>query len=307
MLDKPRIIVFHSAIGQRIAAGLGEDFDVAAPVPGEDKMAWLDRVGAGVRVAVFLTVDRINAALLDRLPDLAHIQIAGSGMNAVDLNEVARRNITIDNAARAQAGEIADYTVGLMIAARRGIVRASHWVHRDLWGKRGGPGLTRSVTGSKVGIVGLGNIGRAVARRLGGFDVELGWWGPRAKPDTAWKRHESLLELARWADILIVSVFAHDETRGLIDREVIDAVGSDGLIVNISRGFVVDEEAIIAALKEKRLGQAALDVFETEPTPGVRWSDVPNVTLSPHVAGGTFAGARAIMDHTLARLREVAA
>src|SRR5439155_18673703 len=114
-------------------------------------------------------------------------------------------------------------------------------------------------------------------------------WGPSDKPDAQWPRADSLLELAEDSDILVVAARATDETRGLISRRIIDAVGPDGLLVNVSRGQLVDEDAVIEALDEERLGMAALDVFETEPTPAARWRAVPNIVLTPHTAGATAA------------------
>ena len=118
--------------------------------------------------------------------------------------------------------------------------------------------------------------------------MTVAWWGPSPKPELAWPRAESLLKLAEDSDILIVACRADASNRGLISREVIEALGPRGLLVNVSRGSVVDEDALIAALKDKRLGRAALDVFQQEPTPPARWADVPNVALSPHAAGGTL-------------------
>ncbi|MGZ8364515.1 MAG: NAD(P)-dependent oxidoreductase, partial [Caulobacteraceae bacterium] len=130
-------------------------------------------------------------------------------------------------------------------------------------------------------------IGAALAARAGACRMDVRWWGRSPKPEAPWIREESLLDLARWAGVLAVCVKATDETRGLITREIIEAVGPDGLLVNVSRGQVVDEDALIAALKSGKLGAAALDVFWQEPTPPERWADVPNIILTPHMAGAT--------------------
>jgi hydroxypyruvate reductase len=164
-------------------------------------------------------------------------------------------------------------------------------------------GRARSLSGAKVGVAGLGHIGSAIARRVEPFDTEVAWWGPRDKPGVKWRRFGSLLEMAKWADILFIAVFAHDETRGIVTREVIEALGPEGLIVNVSRGFVIDEDELIAALKDGRLGQAGLDVFETEPTPAERWAEVPNVVLAPHCAGSTINSYQTLVDRTRDRLR----
>jgi lactate dehydrogenase-like 2-hydroxyacid dehydrogenase len=142
-----------------------------------------------------------------------------------------------------------------------------------------------------------------VARRAAAFDLSVSWWGPREKPEAPWPRAESLLALAQASDILVVAAKADDETRGLISKEVIEVLGPKGLLVNISRGQVVDEDALIAALKAGRLGMAALDVFQTEPTMAERWADVPNTVLTPHTAGATTGAIPKMMALTLENLR----
>lgn len=158
----------------------------------------------------------------------------------------------------------------------------------------------RSVASLRVGIVGLGHIGRAIAERLAPFGCEIRWWGPRPKPGTPWQRVEQLEELAQWATALIVAVSGKEDTRGLIDADIIDAVGPEGMIVNIARGFVIDEPAMKAALRSGRLGHAALDVFHREPDSGADWADMRNVLLAPHVAGATAES----MDQVTATTRE---
>jgi lactate dehydrogenase-like 2-hydroxyacid dehydrogenase len=158
-----------------------------------------------------------------------------------------------------------------------------------------------------VGIVGLGAIGRATAERLVPFGCEIAWTGPRPKPDAPFAYNPGLLDLARWADALIVAAPLSPETKGMIDAEVLAALGPEGILVNVGRGPLVDEDALIDALRGGRLGAAALDVFEQEPTPAERWRDVPNTVLSPHTAGVThesfIAMTRLAADHAKAFLR----
>jgi lactate dehydrogenase-like 2-hydroxyacid dehydrogenase len=133
--------------------------------------------------------------------------------------------------------------------------------------------------------------------------MEVAWWGPRPKPGASWPRRDSLLELAAWSDILLVAARAAEETRGLISREVIEAVGPEGLIVNVARGALLDEDALVAALKDGRLGKAALDAFEDEPTPPARWADVPNAVLTPHMAGRTSESVAHLLAQAVENLR----
>lgn len=302
MPERPRIIIFHKSLGQKLASAAGGDFDVVAPEPNEDRTEWLTRHGRGIRVLVIIGSDMIDAPVLELMPDLEHIQVSGAGMDKVALDEVARRGIRIENAGMVHAGEVADFAMALMLAARRNLIIADHWVRRGRWEEKP-MRPSRSLNGAKVGIVGLGHIGTAFARRVEPFETEVAWWGPRPKPDVRWPRHGSLLELAHWADILLVAIHACDATRGIIDRRIIEAVGRDGLIVNVARGFVIDEDGMIAALKDGRLGQAALDVFETEPTPAERWRGLPNVVLAPHAAGATAGTIERLVHHTVSRVR----
>jgi lactate dehydrogenase-like 2-hydroxyacid dehydrogenase len=160
------------------------------------------------------------------------------------------------------------------------VVREGRWRNDDRMGPQ------RGLQGRKVGIVGLGAIGEAVARRVEACGMSVAWWSPNSKA-AAWPRAESVLALAQASDILVVACRADASNRGLISRAVIEAVGPKGLIVNVARGSVIDEDELIAALKEGRLGRAALDVFAEEPTSPDRWADVPGTVLTPHTAGGT--------------------
>jgi hydroxypyruvate reductase len=270
---------------------------------GEDKMAWLKEHGAGIEATICIGIDDWSKTVLDTLPDLKWMQVLGAGMDGMDLAEIARRGIHIENSGDVHAGEVADFAMAMMLAARRDLIQGQQYLLDDKW-KDGWCPPSRSLVDAKVGIAGLGHIGLAIAKRCEPFIPDIAWWGPRDKPGTPWPRRGSLLELAREVDILFVAVFAHNDTRGLISREIIEALGSDGLLVNVSRGFVVDELALIAALKDGRLGQAAIDVFDPEPTDPKRWQGVPNVLLTPHIAGSTQSANPRLDRHSVQRVCE---
>jgi phosphoglycerate dehydrogenase-like enzyme len=147
----------------------------------------------------------------------------------------------------------------------------------------------------------MGAIGQALAERAQGFGIEIKWFGPRAKPDITYAYEPDLTALAMWADILAICARGDKFTEKLIDARIIEALGADGILVNVSRGSVVDEDALIAALKAGKLGGAGLDVFAQEPTPAERWRDVPNTTLTPHLGGGTrealYAGSQNVLEN----------
>lgn len=241
----------------------------------------------------------IDKALADRLPKLGLVACFTSGHDGVDLAWARSRRLQVSHAPGVNHEDVADHAMGLMLAAWRRIRDGDAQLRGGAW-KPTEKTMTASLTGRRLGIVGLGAIGAAVARRAEAFGLHIAWWGPREKPDAPWPRRESLEALAGESDILIVACKATPETTGLISKEVIEALGPAGLLVNVSRGQVIDEDAVIAALKAGALGMAALDVFQKEPTPPDRWAGTPNTVLTPHTAGATEAA----VPRMVALLRE---
>ena len=238
-----------------------------------------------IRALVVAGEFALDKPLIERLPNLQLIACFTSGYDRIDVPWCRARGLAVTHAPGVNHEDVADHALGLILAARRQIadgdraLRAGEWtVDSKL--------ITPSLNGQRLGIVGLGHIGEAVARRAEALRMTVKWWGPRDKP-AAWPRAASLLELARDSDILVVACKADDSNIGLVSREVIEALGPAGLLVNVARGQLVDEAALVAALKDGRLGQAALDVFEAEPTDAARWAGVPNTVLTPHTGGAT--------------------
>jgi len=196
------------------------------------------------------------------------------------------RGLQVSHAQDANGEDVADHAIGLILGHRRRIVEGDRRLRAGQWRDDDKP-LSRSLGGATIGIVGLGGIGAAVARRAEAMRMQVRWWGPTPKPDAPWPRADSLVDLARASDILVVAARAHAGNVGMISAEVIEALGRQGLLVNVARGQIVDEDALIAALKDGRLGGAALDVYTSEPTSAERWVDVPNTVLTPHTAGAT--------------------
>lgn len=230
----------------------------------------------------------LEPAFLETLPKLGLIACISVGYDGVDAPWCRAHGIEVTHAQGLNAEDVADHAVGLLIASWRNIVTGDAHVREGRWAPDDRLGARPALRGRKVGVVGMGHIGQACATRVEAFGMTVAWWGPNPKPELSWPRAESLLALAEDSDILIVACRADASNRGLISREVIEALGPRGLLVNVSRGSVVDEDALIDALKDKRLGRAALDVFQQEPTPPARWANVPNIVLSPHSAGGTL-------------------
>lgn len=222
---------------------------------------------------------------LKTLPNLGLVACITVGYDGVDVPWCRANGIEVTHADGVNADDCADLAMALMLASWRDVVDGDHRVRSGGWA-RGRAALRPGLKGRKAGIVGLGHIGQAVARRCEPFGLEIAWWGPNPKA-APWPRAATLLDLARDSDILFVACRADAANRGMISREVLDALGPNGLIVNVARGSIIDEDALIAALREGRLGRAALDVFQQEPTPPERWSDTPGTVFTPHSAGAT--------------------
>jgi len=296
MTEKPAILVLQPHLAP-IAAMLEADFTVWRLWLGPPLEA-SHTIGAIV-VAGEFPVDR---ALAESLPNLGLIACFTAGYDGVDLAWAAERGLKVSHSPGVNHEDVADQAMGLMLAAWRGLVEGHAIVLEGRWRpteKR----ITASLGGRRLGVVGLGAIGEAVARRAETFGLQVAWWGPNEKRDAAWPRVASLVALAEQSDILIVAARAGADNRGLVDRQVIEALGPQGLLVNVARGQLVDEDALIAALTSGALGMAALDVFETEPTPAERWKEVPNVVLSPHTAGATSAALPKMVALTRENLR----
>ena len=224
--------------------------------------------------------------LMDAMPRLSLIACFTVGYDGVDLDLARARGIAVAHGGAANAADVADHAIGLMIAHRRWIVAGDRHLRAGGWTIEAKT-RTRSMRSARLGIVGMGAIGIAIAERAAAMKMAIGWWGPREKPSLRWPRAESLAGLARESDILVVAARADDHNRGMIDAKIIGALGPQGLLVNVARGQLVDEAALIGALRDGRLGGAALDVFDPEPTDPAKWAEVPNVVLTPHTGGAT--------------------
>jgi lactate dehydrogenase-like 2-hydroxyacid dehydrogenase len=235
-----------------------------------------------------------DRALIAALPKLEVISVFGVGTDAVDLAAARERRIPVTNTPGILAAEVADLAIGLMLASARQIPFADRYVRDGSWGSKGPIPLGRSVGRKTMGVVGLGGIGRAIADRGAAFHMRVIYTGPRRKPDVPYEYVADIIELARRSDYLMVACKGGPETRHLVSAAVIEALGPSGTLVNVARGSVVDEAALIRALTEGRLGHAALDVFEDEPNPSPRLLEIPTVIVQPHHGSATVETRTAI-------------
>jgi lactate dehydrogenase-like 2-hydroxyacid dehydrogenase len=276
------------------------DVLVAAPFP-EVTMAALDaaftvhRLWQGVPDAVLARVrgmaastlaGPVGAAQLARLPALEIIANFGVGYDNIDIASAVARGIVVTNTAGVLDEEVADLTLGLLLATLRRIPAAERFVREGRW-VQGAFALSPSLRGRRVGIVGLGGIGKAVARRLDAFAVDIAWHGRSDQPDVAWPRYASVEALAQACDVLIVIVPGGAGTRHLIDARVLSALGPQGVLINVSRGTVVDETALITALQHRTILAAGLDVFEDEPHVPAALLACDNAVLLPHIGSAS--------------------
>ncbi len=285
---KPTVMVMQPHL-EPVVGLLEADYDVLR--------AWRDPPSdqtTRVRAIVVAGEAPLDKAQIEAMPQLGLIACFTVGYDGIDVPWARARGLAVTHAPGANHEDVADHAIGLILASRRGIVSGDQAVRSGGWSAASRT-ITRSLGGQRVGIVGLGAIGEAVARRCGVMGMSVAWWGPRAKADAHWPRAETLEALARDSDILVVACRADETNRGLISATIIEALGSKGLLVNVGRGQLVDEDAVRSALKAGRLGAAALDVFAQEPTPPADWSDVPNTVLTPHTAGATQAAVAAML------------
>lgn len=258
--------------------------------PGLELISWspqarpLDADTAG-RIEVVVCAGELANELVDALPNLQLVACFSTGYGGVDVEHLRRRGVQFTTAAGVNAHDVADHALALLLSLWHRIPEGDRAVREGMWRT---PAMQRpSLRGRRAGVVGLGRIGSAIASRLTSHELDVRWWGPHAKPDCRYVRAQSLLALAEWCDILIIASRAVEENRHQIDAPVLTALGPAGVLVNVSRGLLIDERSLIVALRAGIIGGAALDVFDTEPTPASQWETVPNLVLTPHIAGFT--------------------
>lgn len=271
---------------------LAPRFDVLGPLPTPFREA-IAALPAGdaarVRVLVSLGTIHVGAEQLDRLPALGLVCCLGSGYEGVDVAAARERGVVVTHSPAANAATVADLAMGLMIASIRQMYAATDYLRRGDWALRPPVYLprVRGLTGRRVGIYGLGAIGEKIARRASAFETEIGYHNRRPRADVPWRYFATLHALAEWADVLVVAVRADAGNRHTVDASVLTTLGRDGHVVNIARGSVIDEAALIAALRDGVVAGAGLDVFEREPAVPPELLALPNVALTPHIGGGT--------------------
>lgn len=251
--------------------------------------------------------DGVPADVMSALPNLQMISCYGVGYDAIDVEAAKAKGVMVTHTPNVLNAEVATTALMLMMACYRELLRDDAWVRSGSWEAEGNAPLTRSVDNQTVGILGLGRIGQAIADKLAPFGTKIVYHS-RRKKDVDYQYYESLKDMAAAVDCLICITPGGPSTNKIVNRDVIDALGPEGTLINVSRGSVVDEAAMIAALQEGRLGWAGLDVFEAEPKVPEALRALPNVVLLPHVGSATVETRAAMgaltVDNLLQHLAE---
>lgn len=302
---KPDVLAL-GAFPRGMMADLAERFTVhhflPYPLP---PGALAPEIAARIRAIATEANRGASRELIAMLPKLEIIAGFGVGVDAIDLAAARARDIPVTNTPGVIAEDVADLAIGLMIASARQMLAADRFVRDGHW-KNGPIALSHRVSGRRIGVLGLGGIGATIARRAAAFDMTVRYSGPRQKPGVPYEFVADPVALAHASDFFIVACKGGAETRHLVDAQVIEALGPAGTLINIARGSVVDEAALIVALQAGRLGFAALDVFADEPNVPAELLALPNVIVQPHHGTATVETrekmGRMVIDNILARL-----
>ncbi len=265
---------------------LGEKFTIHKTTDMDDPAAWLADNGSKISYVATNGHDGVKPAYVDAMPNLKAISCYGVGYDAIDTTQAVSRGIVVTHTPNVLNAEVATTTVLLMLACYREILRDDAYVRAGRWEAEGNAPLTRSADGQTVGILGLGRIGQAIADKMAAFDATIVYHS-RNQKDVPYKYYSDLKEMARDVDVLVCITPGGAATNKIVNAEVMEALGPQGTLINVSRGSVVDEAALIEALQSGKLGWAGLDVFEAEPKVPEALRKLDNVVLLPHVGSAT--------------------
>ena len=293
--DKPDVLLMK-AVAPGLMPTLDEAFTLHKLFEATDRESLLAAVGPRIRGVATGSGVNVDAVFFEKLPQLEIVSNYGVGYDSIDAAEAGRRGLIVTNTPDVLNGEVADLAVGLLLATVRQIPQTDRYLRAGHW-KKGDFPLTATLRGRTVGILGLGRIGRAIARRLEGFDVAICYHGRKRQEDVAYAFYPDLIEMARAVDVLIVVAPASPATHRIVGKAVLEALGPQGILVNVARGSLVDEDALIEALKSGTIHSAGLDVFAEEPHVPAALTELDHVVLLPHVGSAS--------THTRQRMGEL--
>jgi len=292
MQSKPEILLM-GAYPKWDRVDLDAHYQIHEYWTASDRAALIEKIAPNIRAIATRGEIGASAELMNSLPKLEIVACYGVGTDAIDLEFARQKGIKVTNTPDVLTGDVADMALGLALATARQIPQGDLHVRSGAWAAQNMPLVTRFY-GKKVGIVGLGRIGRAVAKRLEGFDCVIGYFDQFEVPDTSYAFYSDLIDLARESTFLVVTMAGGEATKNLINAAILQALGKNGILINVSRGSTVDEEALLQALEEGTIKAAGLDVFWNEPHIDPRFAKLANIVLQPHHASGTIETRRAM-------------
>jgi hydroxypyruvate reductase len=266
-----------------------------------DRAALLNQYGAEAVAMVGTGGTVVTPELLEQCPRLQIVANCGVGYDGVDLQACRVRGVSVTNTPDVLTDDVADTAMALLIMTSRGLIKANRALHLGRWDD-GAYTLTQKASGKRAGIVGLGRIGKAIAQRLGPMQMEIAYHGRQPQAGVPYRYEPSLVELAAWCDFLILICPGGPGTHHLVNAEVLAALGPKGILINVARGSVVDEQALVAAVQAGSIGAVGLDVFEHEPHVPQALLDAPNAVLLPHVGSATHETRQAMAQLVLDNL-----
>jgi Lactate dehydrogenase and related dehydrogenases len=284
-VSKPEILLVRP-IMPLIEEGLTKHFTLHKLAEVGDEAAFFREVGPRIRGVAAGGAGKADRALIEKLPALEIIANFGVGYDGIDVKAAAERGIIVTNTPDVLTGEVADLALGLLLATVRQIPQVDRYLRAGKWLEKPYP-LTTTLRERKIGILGLGRIGKAIARRCEAFDLEIAYHGRRRQDDVPYRYYDNLVDMARDVDVLMVVAPGGDATYHIVNEEVLNALGPNGILINVGRGTVVDEKALIAALRDGRILSAGLDVFENEPHVPAELIAMDHVVLLPHVGSAS--------------------
>jgi len=300
----PHKVLIYSRFPKAMMVRIGERFeliDAAGKPPHEVFTA--ERL-SGVRAMITAGGTPLGGAMMDKMPALRAIVCYGTGYDGVDLAAATQRKIAVGHSPAANAAAVADLAVTLMLAVTRRLLPADQYVRSGNWSAAKPSPLMRPQPGNpgrRVGVYSMGEIGRKIASRMAAFKTEVGYFS-RSRHDVPYQYLPSLEALAEWCSVLMIAVRAGADTHHAVDARILQKLGKDGYVVNISRGSVIDQEALVAVLGDGSIAGAGLDVYEKEPHPPDALTAFPNVVLTPHVGGHTIESHVAMQNCVISNL-----
>ena len=285
-----------------VEKGLAERYTRLHLGEAKDAKAFLAEHAATIDAVVSSSRNGVNAALLDSLPNLKMVSHFGVGYDNVDAGHAKSKGIVVSNTPDVLTDCVADLAIALMIDVARGLTAGDRYVRRGDWAAKGPMPLLAKVSGKRLGIVGLGRIGQAIAKRAEGFGMPIRYHNRKPVAGSPYGYEASLESLARNSDFLMVATSGGGATKGLVSRAVLEALGPKGFVINIARGSVIDEPAILEFLQLKKIAGAALDVFVDEPRVPEAFFTLENVVLAPHIASATVETRAAMANLVLENL-----